>query len=89
MERLKKTAKAALGKAVKVMRARLEGELKLNEGAEEAGTVQFIKNDELIKMANFLLSLSQSEGDGKKDDKTNSGGEVRFVLDDEVKKWAK
>ncbi len=84
-----KAAQGALKKAVKLMGLRIESSLK-NE-KDMSGGENFkptVKNDELIKFADFMLRL-QERGEKIGRNEESGEGEVRFVLDEKVKDWAR
>lgn len=71
------------------MKKRLEKiNLLSDENMEES--LKMIKNDELIKLANFVLTLIENDEcrQDKKEENENSG-EIRLMVDREIKDWAK
>lgn len=83
-----KAAKNALKKAVRLMGLRIENSLKKEK--EMTGDESFkpvVKNDELIKFADFMLKLHKRGDDEEGEEKGD--GEIRFVLDEKIKDWAR
>ena len=92
MKDIGKSADGALKKAVRLMSIRIENAAKneKNSLAEDGGKGKAgVKNDELIKFAEFMLRLKErfeKEGQSKE---AKEEGEIRFVLDEDVRKWAR
>ena len=82
MSGIKKEANLAMKKIIELMNSRLGAAI---SASDAEGSVQIVKNDELIKFANFIVDISESETQKSAD----VDADIRFVLSEELEKWAK
>lgn len=79
---MKKLKEKSIKRILRLINKRLKRAEELEKEDGEA-SLKVLKNDELIKIANFVLGLNE-----EKKEKEESR-DVRFILDGEIEEWSK